>query len=414
MRARASWSARGHHRLRWGIGLCLGLLLVPTVGRTGGYPITAFSTSLRLAPELVDETSLLYQLPQRAGLAGSQVFAVNNFYFFPYYGSLGGLFEPFPYSSVPTLGVLGHTHGQSLFLLTQPSLFYSESTMIQVGWGASWSGLRLGLAARNDRHESETLYSLSRQGHENLDTSSTKNELWEGSIGLGVGGDRFGVDVAVDLQRPEETVERQMTGIDTLLLRSETEGDLSTQIAGRFHARFGSSVEVVGAGSWGSLEADLQGVVSMDDTIANYTQPRSLENWSAGLAVSFPAGRLDWFAVSAHWQHREIPSTGYSSVVDSGERKLEQGTLAISLRQQLWKELWGQAGVAARWEETGNETLSQGPTQEYRSRSEERTLRGDFAWGASYAWRYFQARATVSETFDLNDLFVTLDVFVHP
>ncbi|HZM17603.1 MAG TPA: hypothetical protein VFE28_16535 [Candidatus Krumholzibacteria bacterium] len=418
MRARASWSARGHHRLRRRIGLCLGLLLLfPAAGRTGGYPVTAFSTSLRLAPELVDETSLLFQLPQRAGLAGSQVFAVNNFYT-PYYFTSGrGItYDLFPYSQGPTLGVLGHTHGQSLFLLAQPSVHFAQSTLIQVGWGASWRWLRAGIAARNDHIESENSTierSVSNgQAYDYLYASSTTNEIWEGSIGIGVGSEGLGFDVAVDLQRPEEAAEIQVLSSDTLAVHWETDDDLSTQISGRLHARLGDSVEFVAAGSWGELEVDRQGSLAGDDTL--FTHLLSLKSWSAGAMVSFPAGGLDAFFVSGYWEHREIPGSLYFSNTDLGKEERDRASLAFALRQRLWRQLWGQAGIAMYWVKTGSEFRELTTDRDRLTRNGQQSLSGDFAWGVSYSWRYFDTRAAVSETFDLTNLFLSLDVFVHP
>jgi len=60
----------------------------------GEYPRSALSTSLGMAPELVDETSLLFRLPQRVGLAHSRLFVLANTSYSTFgYGLLGAVLE---------------------------------------------------------------------------------------------------------------------------------------------------------------------------------------------------------------------------------------------------------------------------------------------------------------------------------
>jgi len=58
-----------------------------------------------MAPELVDETSLLFRLPQRAGLASSQLFVLHNS------DDLSFILGGYAVTSASSFGAVAQTHG---------------------------------------------------------------------------------------------------------------------------------------------------------------------------------------------------------------------------------------------------------------------------------------------------------------
>src|SRR5262245_36059832 len=160
------------------------LAFAVTDAGAGEFPSTAFSSSLSTLPEYVDEDALLFQFPQRAGVTSSRFFA-------------------FGLGSGEALGVAGNWRSQGFFLLSQPGTLFGSS-LLQGGWGATWRGLRLGVAGRAARTHEETgyLYTFSDRFYGNqlrLDFDGTERTLWEGSFGLGLGGEQAEVDLALDM-----------------------------------------------------------------------------------------------------------------------------------------------------------------------------------------------------------------------
>ncbi len=369
-----------------------------------------------MPPELVDESSLLFQLPQRAGLTETRIFAYSTS--FSAYAPPGFYVPGFSvYTDTPAIGVVGHSGAHGVFLLAQPSVLYSNNALLQLGWGASWSWLRVGLAARHERNNSE--YSEVRSSPRPGDTAYTTEygtsitaEDWEGSIGLGVGSEEFDLDVALDLLRDEDAIEQHVYAVDTLAAAFGTSDELSPHLTARLRARIGMEAEIVVAGRWGRTDGDLHGTAIDRDTVVDYFVPRTYENWSAGIGVFFSAARLDWLGISATWEHLEAPDFDYYTV--PGKKTFEHVWCAFSLRQRLWRELWAQAGTAFRYIESTVERDDPRPGSRSRYETQQQTITSDFAWGASYSWKYIDLRTTVSESLDLDGLFVSLDVIVHP
>ena len=396
-------------------------VLLPAHALAGNYPMSAFSSSLRMPPELVDESSLLFQLPQQAGSNGTRIFAYNAG--FSAYAPLGFYvpeFSPY-YTDTPAMGVVGHTGAHGVFLLAQPSVrstFGStNNTKLQAGWGASWSWLRVGLAARHERQDSESseVRSSPGPGGTTYDAeygNSITAEVWEGAIGLGVGSENLDLDVSLDLSSEEYVAEQLAYAADTLATTFRTDDEPSPHLTARLRTQIGAETEIVVSGRWGKTDADLDGTAIGADTVVDFSVARSFENWSASIGAFFSAGQLDWLGVSATWEHLEVPEFDYSTI--PGKKSLEHVACAFSLRQRLWRQLWAQAGTAFRYIEVTRELQDPRPGNRDFSESQKQTITGDFAWGASYSWKYVDIRTTVSDTFDINNLFVALDVIVHP
>ncbi len=395
-------------------------VLLPAHALAGNYPISAFSASLRMPPELVDESSLLFQLPQHAGSKGTRIFAYNAGY--SAYAPLGFYVPEFSYyTDTPAMGVVGQTGAHGVFLLAEPSarsMFRStNNTKLQAGWGASWSWLRVGLAARHERNNSEStdIRTSPGPGGTTYDAeyrNSVTAEVWEGAIGLGVGSENLDLDVSLDLVSDEYAAEQLAYTADTLATNFRTDDDPSPHLTARLRTRVGTETEIVVSGRWGKIDADLNGTAIGADTVVDFSAARSFENWSASIGAFFSAGQLDWLGVSATWEHLEAPEFDYQTI--PGKKSLDHVACAFSLRQRLWKQLWAQAGTGFRYIEVTSERHDPRPGTRFLNQTKQQTITGDFAWGASYSWKYVDVRTTVSDTVDFDNLFFAVDVIVHP
>ncbi|HZM17602.1 MAG TPA: hypothetical protein VFE28_16530 [Candidatus Krumholzibacteria bacterium] len=401
------WQSPGARRLAsrvagWMTGA---LAYAATDAGAGEFPITAFSSSLSTLPEYVDEEALLFQFPQRAGVTNTRLFA-------------------FGLGSREALGVAGNWGSHGFFLLSQQGTLFGSS-LLQGGWGASWRGLRLGVAGRAARTHDEagSLYTSQDPFYGNqltVDFDGTERTLWEGSFGLGLGGKNAEVDLAVDVT----SIQAELTYLhldygrppaDTTLVHLESTEDLGLGGVARLRWHLGGGVEVVGAGSWHRVEDNYDGLEYIASRLSTVLLEHELESWFAGLSVSFPAGRIDWIAFTAHWQHledgqRNSSARNQSTVTD------EDGILSVALRQQLWQDLWGQAGVEIGYSQLErHETRLSSDGQSLQERvSTSSTLSENFAWGVSYVWRNVDLRAAVRETLPISNLFFALDFTVHP
>ena len=390
--------------------------LLPAEASAGNYPVSAFSTSLRMPPELVDESSLLFQHPHRAGSTGTRILAYNTSY--SSYPPLGFYVPGFTVSTeTPAIGVVGSTGAHGVFLLAQPSVLDPNTAKLQIGWGAAWSWLRVGLAARHERNSSESHSMRSFPGsggvlYETASGYSVTSTVWEVALGLGVGSEKIDFDVALDLVRDEDMIEEYAYALDSLAAAARTDNEPSPHLAARLRARIGGEAEIVVAGRWGRADADLFGTAIDGDTVVHYLVPRTFENWSAGIGVFFSAGQLDWLGISATWEHLEAPDFYYFAV--PGKKSLEHVACAFALRQRLWNELWVQAGTVFRYIEPTRESVDPRPSNRSRHEEQQQSFTSDFAWGASYSWKYVDVRTTVSDTVDFDNLFLSLDVIVHP
>ena len=407
---RRGWGReRGRDRKRLGSGLnrllvvfvlVLGCLVgPPRVVRGGDLPITAFSSSLDTPPAYVDSASLLFRFPQRAGTMSSQVFAFN----------LG---------SRSAVGAMGNTHGQGFFVLSQPEDLNSSS-LFQAGWGGSWSFLRTGLAARATRRANEVTQLSTSDLQSSVRFEGAEFTLWEGSFGIGLGGESAAVDLALDVQRFDSklsylSLDYGVPEGDTTLVYLESDDDLSFGGAARIHVPAGAA-ELVGFGSWRRLDADYAGLEYEQSQLSNSTLVRELEGWTAGISASFPAGRLDELIATAQWRHDEDLNLN-NAVRFQQQRTVDEGILAVALHQKLWRELWGQSGVLLAYtkQETDRDSFYGSPGSRYRTIETSEDFKQDFSWGVSYIWRNFDLRAAVRETFPISNLFFALDVYIRP
>lgn len=415
-----TWSSRRREPVRpWPPGLartCLfraGFLavlfpscaIVPTAW-AAEYANSALATSLGMAPELVDEMSLLFRLPQRAGLTSSRLFALFNreYYYSP--------FEQFP-TVVSSFGVVAQTHGNSFFLFAQPSSFLGNRTFLQAGWGGTWSIWRAGIAVRGGRTESES--SDSRVYHDGRtygSESSSRFSLWEGSVGIGVGGEEgAALDAALDVRRPEQEAHALSMQPDTSFSWLESPSDVFYEVVGRLRLPLSSNAALVAVGSWGLMETDLENAVTRQDSLVRHTTAQRLERWSGGALVSFATARIDWLGLSFYWRHEEVPSS-VSATSINGDRA-EQIVLSVALRQRVWRELQAQGGVHLLRGKTGSVNRGFNSSYDYTYEDEQETFAGSFTWGLSGTWRRFDGRVALDQRLDLGNLFVALDAVMR-
>lgn len=374
-------------------------LLGSSSARAVEFPVSAYAASLDTPPELVDPLSLLFRMPQRAALTESQIFVFTG-------------------SSDEALGAIGNTHGQGFFLLAQPHVNPPGSTF-HAGWGGNLSALRLGLAGRASRRQEESLRMTTREAEFSGDYEGAERTLWEGSIGLGVGRERFEVDATIDATRLDAKesfvfLEANQPYADTTLVYLESDDDWSYGGAAALRARFGGDVELCAAGFWNRLETTYTGIDYIQSDLSAIEVERCYERWSAGLCAAFPAGMFDWLAVSGRWLSTETEQWDRSAA-DYRLETFEQGQLSLALRQNMWRDLWGHAGVAVAYTRSKNhyEEINFDGGLWRRDEGSERFSQ-DFSCGASYSWRNIDLRAAVRETLPLADLFFALDVIVRP
>ena len=384
-------------------GISTVVLLLLALGCRGAaaveFPVSAYAASLDTPPELIDPLSLLFRLPQRAALTETQIFVFTT-------------------SSDEALGALGNTHGQGFFVLAQPHDNPPGSTF-HAGWGGGLGALRLGLAGRASRRQEETLRMTTLDAEFQGDYEGAERTLWEGSAGLGIGRDRFEVDVAIDATRLDATesyvyLQANVPYADTTLVYMESDNDWSHGGSAALRVRLAGDVELAAAGFWSRLETTYTGLDYIQSRLSDIVVERSNERWSAGLCATFPAGVFDWMAVSGRWLSTESEYWDRSAA-DYNFVTSEQGQLSLALRQNLWRELWGHAGVAIAYTRTNNrfEEIRYDGAVYRRDEGSERFTQ-DFSCGASYSWRNIDLRAAVRETLPLSDLFFALDVVVRP
>ncbi len=383
------------------------LALAASAADAGEFPNTAFASSMTTRSEYVDEAALLFVFPERAGIAGSRILALD----------LGGS---------EALGAVGSARGHGFFLLSQRSSPLALSSLLQAGWGVAWHGMRLGVAGRAARSQEESgrLFAYynpvpGQPDEYDLGFDGYERTLWEGALGLGCGGERVELDVAVDVH----AIDAQLTFLDlqygspfadTTLVALESVSDPVFGGAGRLRWRLGGAAEMVGAGGWSRFEEDFEGIQYFASDLSNVFLERDLESWFAGLSASFPAGRIDWLAMTGHWRHLEDDLRNNSSRQQRTTTN-EDGVLSIALRQALWRDLWGQAGIAVAYHRFEENSLSvDSNSRLFESRRSNASFSEDFAWGVSYVWRNVDLRAAVRETLPISNLFFALDFTVHP
>ncbi|MFQ5599129.1 MAG: hypothetical protein ACE5G2_01095 [Candidatus Krumholzibacteriia bacterium] len=389
------------HRIGTISRVCLSLaaVLVWRAGpvHAGGVPESAHSRSLDMRPEFLDYTSLVFQYPHRAGFGDSEAFA------FSVSGNELGV------------GVVASPGDQGFFILAQrnPSFFLTGATFLQAGWGGGWESIQFGLAFRGAHSETGFAQAAMSPGSPPSEFAAIQRERQlEGSAGLGLRGDRMDLDLAVDLIHEDaEEDARTMSLGDTLLVHLEDDDDLSWGVSGRIALRIGESAEVVAVGGWAGPERDLAGTRTDASGTTDETEKRESDRWSGGLAVAFSTRHVDWVAVSAHVRVEEASTARVSSGARRTDSfRLETGSLTVSVRHEVWRDLTVFAGGSARYRvyDTESRTQDGGGSESIHTQRTE-SLDESFAWGASYRWRNFEFNVAADTTLDIENLFLVLD-----
>jgi len=371
---------------------------------SGQVPDNAQARSLQLRPEFLDDVSLLFLYPQRAGAAAS------------------GIVSFVRDSGIDGLGAVGNTHSNGLFLLTQPGRFLDSSgslgadALLQAGWGASWNAVRLGLAFRGG-HEARDDINIDRYPPppaERLYGDSQNLTRLEGAVGVGFETERFQLDLEAELTREDITLQIARVDSDTLAASVENTADPYWGTSGRLGVRISPAIQFIAIGNWVDAHQTLEGLQLVESRVSTLRVEDSFERWSAGLALQFETSRIDQVVVSSHWERNDSPIFQYRGGGYTGKLGLDTARAGVSVQHRLWRELHGRAGLQARYQKSVSE-LRQTALDPYPSTNTTTTkdLTQLFAWGVSYEWRNFEVRTSVEQTLDLFDLFVALDLIVE-
>lgn len=364
---------------------------------SGQVPDNAQARSLQMRPEFLDDVSLIFLYPQRAG------------------GTSGGLVSFVRDSGVDGLAAIGNAHSNGFFLLTQPGRGVLASTsLVQAGWGVSWNRARFGLAFRGGHEESEDIRRQeSPQAPEAFSGESENFTRFEGGFGIGVELDRLELDLEAELTREDITLQFARVDSDTLAASVENTADPFLGTSGRLGIRITPAVEIVAVGSWTDAPRQtLEGLQLVENRVSPVRLEHDFERWSAGLAIRFETSRIDAIWISSHWDRNEFPAFQFQSYV--AKQALDTARVGASVQHRFWRELEGRAGLEARYQKSVSELREIRPDL-YRSSSTSTTknVSPQFAWGVSYSWRNFEVRTSVEQTLDLFDLFIALDLIVE-
>jgi hypothetical protein len=364
----------------------------------GQVPDNAQSRSLQMRPEFLDDVSLLFLYPQRAGVASSGIVS------FVRDGGIDGL------------GAVGNTHSNGLFLLLQPGRgTLGNNSLVQAGWGGSWSGVRFGLAFRGGHDVSED---INRQqfpppAAEEFSGDSQNFTRMEGAFGVGVEVDRLELDVEAEITREDITLQFARVDSDTMAASIENTADPFWGTAGRLGIRLTPTAELIAVGSWvDNARQTLEGLQLADSRVSSVRLEQDFERWSAGVAIRFETPRIDLLSLSSHWDRNETPIFQFRSY--NGKQRLDTARFGISVQHRLWRELEGRAGLEARYQKSVTELRQDQPGRyTLSSTATTKDVSQLFAWGVSYEWRNFEVRTSVEQTLDLLNLFVALDLIVE-
>jgi hypothetical protein len=403
----------------------LAALIVP--GAYGGeIPESAFSSSLLVPGELLDQPALVFRFPQRAveHPKGIIALAIGD----TLDSSLGGVFK------------LG---SQTVFVLVQDLPLTSRTTdynssfaeslrLLQTGWAAGIGSLRCGVALRGGldhwEEEDDDDYLLTH-AEGNLDHV-------EITAGFGLRwGDLFFDIVGEGMLEGEEVVETR-SGADTSAYNAESGLRLGVGAITGFPLGSALSLRIAGDYQDRRVESDL----SVHERYYSPFFGRYLvlssrrhhaekgRTWSAGVLLSNRRDADIRWRGYAHYRSLRGPvevlsltQTSHSSIVNSASfrrRELELGRIGLSGERELAKGFRLHVGTQVSYEiqrrrsdtdrvSVGHYVVSYDQSGEYE---EARTVKKQFAWGLSRSWKGLDLTGSLSHTLAFEELLLLVDI----
>ena len=415
-------SRQRHTVILWAV---LAALIVP--GAYGGeIPESAFSSSLLVPAELLDQPALVFRFPQRAVEHPKGIFALAIGDTLD--SSLGGVFK------------LG---SQTVFVLVQDLSLTSRTTdynssfaeslrLLQTGWAAGVGSLRCGVALRGGldqwEEEDEDEYLLTH----------AEGDLDHVEITAGFGlrrGDLFLDIVGEGMLENEEVVERR-SGADTSAYDAESGLRLGGGVITGFPLGSALSLRLAGDYQDRRIESDLSVheryfSPSFGRYLVLSSQRHHAEKgrtWSAGVLISNRDGAEVHWRGYAHYRSLRGPvevsaltQTSHSLIVNTSSfrrRELELGRIGLSGERELPKGFRLYVGTQVsyeiqrrRWDRDRVSVGYYGVSYDQSSRYEEaRTVTKQFAWGLSRSWKGLDLTGSLSHTLDFEELLLLVDV----
>jgi hypothetical protein len=372
-------------------------LLAAAPAPAAEVPASAYSQSLLVPVELLDDDNLVFLFPQHGMELETQI-QMTTIDGFELLGA----------------GATGRFGTQAAMLLASDhQLIHADlTTLAQVAWAAGGSRWRAGLAARGTRFESSFENRTTRNG-EVRDAEGRDRILRYSEAALGVGwrGERAFLDIVGEIYREDAEIRSFHTSpFDTFTVDFETNAKIRGRGAARFGIPLSSGTELRGWGSFRQLSNSLDAAQFPSVTGAVQIDHYGHE-WSVALAVvhASTTGLARAYARYANVRSPAVPDETFGSL-SVERRKLDVVRGGFSLERPIWWELRFLAGFHGTFglgETVTTRTRSDGDVETFSLTTEQ--LSNEFSWGVQRAIGMFDLTGSLRTDLELTDLFVALD-----